>query len=98
MTDSPLSTEIALLRDELRVLRQVLDEVREELSWANNNAPELLCQSRGHWPHVRVTSMSVDPAARDFRLNAVDPATVSMLRERAIQEGPTRASTQRSLF
>ena len=48
MTDSPLSTEIALLRDELRVFRQVLDEIREELSWANNNAPELLDESGGH--------------------------------------------------
>ena len=32
---------IESLRDELQVTRQVLDEIREELSWANNNDAEL---------------------------------------------------------
>lgn len=98
MTDSPLSSEIAALRDELRALRQVLDEIREELSWANNNALDLLRESGGHWPYPRITSMSADPAARDFQVNAVSQATVSILREKAAEAQPTRPTAQRSLF
>ena len=32
---------IESLREELQVTRQVLDEIREELSWANNNTNDL---------------------------------------------------------
>ena len=86
------------LRDEVRLLRQVLDEIREELSWANNNAPDLPHSTGALSAYDRITSMSADPAARDFQVNAVDPATVAMLREQAVEEASSRASTQRSLF
>lgn len=40
------------LRDEVRVLRQVLDEIREALQWQNNNAEDYpaLVENRG-MPH-----------------------------------------------
>ena len=89
------SDDIASLRDEVRLLRQVIDELREELSWANNNALELPTQLRP----VRITSMSLDPTARDFQVNTVDEETIARLREEhaSATPGPTESS-QRSLF
>ena len=84
------SDDIASLRDEVRLLRQVIDELREELSWANNNALELPPQLRP----VRITSMSLDPTARDFEFNTVDEETIGQLRD---EHTPTHSS-QRSLF
>ena len=61
-TDSEDSIAAALdrLREELTVVRQVLDEIREELEWANQN--------RGETDHFAttprtVTSLPLDPAA-----------------------------------
>ena len=89
---------IATLGEEIRILRQVLDEIREELSWANNNAQDLPNATGATSAYRRITSMSADPTARDFQVNSVDAATVSRLREEATQEAPPRASTQASLF
>ena len=61
-----LSDAIIDLRDEIKILRQVLDEVREELSWANNNAPDLLSQVDARNAMHRITSLPLDPTARDF--------------------------------
>ncbi len=61
-----LSDAIIGLRDEIKILRQVLDEVREELSWANNNAHDLLSQADAHNAIHRITSMLLDLTARDF--------------------------------
>ena len=61
-----LSDAIIGLRDEIKILRQVLDEVREELSWANNNAPDLLSQADARNASHRITSMPLDLTARDF--------------------------------
>ena len=61
-----LSDAIIGLRDEIKILRQVLDEVREELSWANNNAHDLLSQADARNASHRITSMPLDPTARDF--------------------------------
>lgn len=61
-----LSDAIIGLRDEIKILRQVLDEVREELSWANNNAPDLLSQADARNAMHRITSLPLDPTARDF--------------------------------
>lgn len=61
-TDSEEAIAAALdrLREELTVVRQVLDEIREELEWANQN--------RGDTDHFAttprpVTSLPLDPAA-----------------------------------
>ena len=89
---------IASLGEEIRILRQVLDEIREELSWANNNAQDLPDFAGATSACRRITSMSVDPTARDFQVNSVDAATVSQLREETTQEASPRASTQASLF
>ena len=89
---------VAALGEEIRILRQVLDEIREELSWANNNAQDLPTFTGATSAYRRITSMSAEPTARDFQVNTVDAATVSQLREEATNEASTRASTQTSLF
>ena len=90
--------DISALRDEVRLLRQVLDEIRAELFWANSNSLDLPERAAATSAFRRVTSMSLDPTARDFQVNAVDPATVALLREEALEEAPSRTGTQRSLF
>jgi hypothetical protein len=35
--DDPVAEALGQLRDELAVVRQVLDEIRSELQWANRN-------------------------------------------------------------
>jgi hypothetical protein len=48
------------LSDELTVLRDVLNEIRFELQWANRNRPE--AESPGCTVR-RITSMPLDPGA-----------------------------------
>lgn len=61
------------LREELAVVRQVLDEIREELEWANRNRGEP--DSTPMMPR-RITSMPLDPCAPDWaeRLNRFSAA------------------------
>ncbi len=89
---------VAALGEEIRILRQVLDEIREELSWANNNAEDLPNFTGATSAYRRITSMSADPTARDFQVNTADAATLCKLREEAAQEASPRTSTQASLF
>lgn len=60
------------LSDELTVLRDVLDEIRSELQWANRNRED------GPWKPapVHITSMPRDPTAPDWaeRLNRFSAA------------------------
>lgn len=60
------------LSDELTVLRDVLDEIRSELQWANRNRDD------GPWKPapVHITSMPRDPTAPDWaeRLNRFSAA------------------------
>ena len=37
---SELATSVDSLRDEVRVLREVLDEIREAIQWQNNNSAD----------------------------------------------------------
>ena len=99
-TEKPLmSDDIASLRDEIRLLREVLDEFSEKLSWANNNAHDFPRGAGAMSAFRRITSMLLDPTARDFQINTVDEATISRLRDEhgSATTDPTESS-QRSLF
>ena len=97
--EAPSSDDIASLRDEIRLLRQVLDEVRGELSWANNNAHDLPPGAGARAAFARITSVSLDPTAPDFQINTVDEETMTRLRNEHSSDttSPTESS-QRSLF
>lgn len=89
--DSDLIRELI---DEMRVVRQVLDELRSELRWANNNRldpPSVPGQLRP------VVSLPQDPADPDWpaKVNDVDEATVQRLRDEAATPSPT---AQQHLF
>jgi hypothetical protein len=75
-----LTGELRLLREHIEVLREVLDEIRSELRWANNNAHDLPGDDAMTLIR-RVTSMSSDPAAVDFKVNDVEPEVIAQLRE-----------------
>ena len=93
------SDDIASLSAEIRLLRQVLDEVRDELSWANNNAHDLPPGAGAMAAFTRITSMSLDPTARDFQVNTVDEETIARHRnEHAGATTSPRESSQQSLF
>lgn len=71
-----LGENVHELKEEVRVLRQVLDEIRDDIGWAMNNREEFRCQ-RSERPIMHVTSMPKDPLAPDFgerinRLSARD--------------------------
>ena len=93
------SDDIASLRDEIRLLREVLDEVRGELSWANNNAHDLPPGAGAMAAFRSITSMSLDPTARDFQVNTVDEETIARLRDERVSATTILSeSSQRSLF
>lgn len=55
---SELASVVDALRDEVRVLRQVLDETREALQWQNNNAaefPALIEKREQTWQAIHAT-------------------------------------------
>ncbi len=64
--DDLVADALDRLRDELKVLRDVLDEIRSEFEWANRNRSDSLVEMA-----CRITSMSLDAAASDCaqRLN-----------------------------
>ena len=75
-TDPELLDAISLLTEELRVLRMVIDELREEVQWNNQNSSvdsQFLTARRIH-------SCSLDPTSRNFEVNTVDQETVERLR------------------
>ena len=96
MSNDDLEHAVDSLRDEVRLLRQVLDEMRDELSWANNNVHDLSAENGATSALRRITSLSVDPTARDFQVNSVSDEIVSQLREEAGNK--KIASTQTTLF
>ncbi len=75
-TESELVTAVQVLTDEIRVLRDAVDELREEVNWANHNhgGDSYLLTGR------RIQSCSLDPTSSDFVVNTVDEATVGKLR------------------
>ena len=96
---SKSSSELELLADvveslaeELTVLRMVVDELREELQWANHNFHRV-DHGDGRWlDGRRIHSFAIDPTSRDFSVNAVDSATVEKLRSELnpVQTSPSR--------
>lgn len=98
MADDTLSNEVSTLREQVALLRQVLDEILVELTWANDNARDLPTSSGAISAVRRITSMAIDPAARDFQVNSVPDAVVEQLRDEACSVVSTKAGTQSKLF
>ncbi len=98
MSDENLADEVAALREQVALLRQVLDEVLVELTWANDNAQDLPAGTGAISAVRRITSMSLNPTARDFQINSAPESTVDELRESASQEAAAGAITQSTLF
>ncbi len=98
MSDQNLADEVAALREQVALLRQVLDEVLVELTWANDNARDLPTGTGAISAVRRITSMLLNPTARDFQINSVPVSTVAELRESASQEAAAGAITQSTLF
>ena len=74
--ESELLDAVQLLTEEVRVLRQVVDELRSEVQWSNQNP----VNQRGFLDGCRIHSCSLDPTSPDFTVNSVDDATVEKLR------------------
>lgn len=91
--EDELTHVVRRLADEVHILRLTLDELREELQWANRNHGDETYQVT---PPFRLRSMPLDPAAPDFaaRLNRVSPETVAFLRDQvappAAADGPSQ--------
>ncbi len=75
-SESEFVTAVQMLTDELKVLRMVVDELREEVQWANQNYRDDSRVLIGR----RIRSCSLDPTCPDFTVNTVDDATVEELR------------------
>ena len=56
---SDLELSVDSLRDEVRVLREVLDEIREALQWRNHNAADLPSLAEASFPAPSRTSDDV---------------------------------------
>ena len=76
MSDQNLADEVAALREQVALLRQVLDEVLVELTWANDNARDLPAGTGAISAVRRITSTLLNPTARDFQINSVPESTV----------------------
>ena len=74
--ESELLSAVQMLVEEVKVLRQVVDELREEVQWGNHNL-----RVNDPLPSLRrIRSCSLDPTSSDFTVNSVDDATVEHLR------------------
>ena len=98
MSDQNLADEVVALREQVALLRQVLDEVLVELTWANDNARDLPAGTGAISAVRRITSMSLNPTARDCQINSVPESTVDELREAASQEAQPAPGSQSTLF
>jgi len=99
--DSQLIESVDRLRQEVELLRLVVDELREELQYIVRNPGEYRVPETIE--RLRVTSLPLDPAADDFdqRVNAVPEETITNFRtaaETAQEEKPSPTTGQRGLF
>lgn len=62
----PLAAEVESLRNEVRILRQAIDEIREELQYVNNNGVRL--RDVDQLPPIGILKrMAADVSSSDFR-------------------------------
>ena len=99
--NSQLIESIDRLRQEVEVLRIVVDELREELQYLVRNPGEYRVAETIE--RLRITSLPLDPAAEDFerRVNTVPQETIAELRaaaETTQEKKRGRATSQRGLF
>ena len=85
--DSKLSLEATLLADvvqslaeELKVLRIAVDELCEELQWANHNVHRDDGNDEQWLGSRRIHSFSLDATSPDFAVNTVSEEAVEQLR------------------
>lgn len=95
-----IAESVDRLTAELRVIRDVLDDLRTELQYIVRNPGEYRVVES--MERFRVTSLPLDPAAEDFeeRVNAVPTETVAELRTAAgnAPEQKRGPASQRGLF
>jgi hypothetical protein len=93
-----LADQVKELSGQVEVLRNAIDEIREEFAWAIRN-DKIGTRTDDHWrPVMHVTSMPKDPLAEDFgdRLNRVVPADLPP--PKSTPETSTSPSTPGELF
>ena len=84
---------VSLLSEELQVLRIVIDELREEVQWKNQNLDVDGSRLAGR----RIQSCSLDPTSRNFEVNSVDQKTIASLRAE-LAPNPAKPGAQGELF
>ena len=82
MEHERLAQAIEELNETMNVIRQILDEIREELQWGVRN------------DRIKLVTMAADPAADDMRLNDPPAQTAESLAA-SLREAPV---SQRQLF
>jgi len=87
-----MTAEVSRLADEVRVLRDAINDLREELQYAVRNNKPLP-------PPLHITSMPLDPTTPDFhqRVNAVPTEQIKAMRRSLADESPSPVQ-QRELF
>ncbi len=90
-----LISAIGQLTERIHVLQQAVDDVQQELHWANNNAQRRM----GFGPQRRITSVPLDPAARQCSapVNAVDTDTIKQRRS-DVTTASSPSTSQSRLF
>lgn len=89
------------LREEVQVLHNAVDELREELQYMVRNPGEN--HGAEKIERLRISSLPLDPAADDFddRVNSVPEVSVAELRtaaETTLENKQRPATSQRGLF
>lgn len=85
---------VSQLAGEIKLLINALDELREEVQWNSRNSVDADFVGRKRF---RLTSMSLDPTAKNWRVNGVDESLVEQLRNEL--SPPDKSGTsQTSLF
>jgi hypothetical protein len=84
---------VETVAEQLQVLREVIDEIREEFQWAIRN-DRLRCPGQV----VHVTSMPADPCAEDWAERVNRLTAEDLPSDDASAEPRAESSGQRSLF
>ena len=90
-SSSELLSVIQSLTEEVQVLRQAVDELREEVQWANHNSPSEF----GFSPGRRMESCSLDPVSANVAASSLDGE--SPVRKETVAASPLQ-HTQSKLF